>query len=383
VAKIQIFVSHSHNDDAYCRELVDTLRSAGADVWYDEHNLGSGQLGPTIEQELRARPVFVLILSSAALASNWVEDECRWAYTLYRKDRSRTILPILATDVNEDAIWLFLQDFKRIEAPGVRPFVRSEAIQRTLHALGLSGPAAPEQGETPEELVIRGKALSSQTKHAEAFPLFQRASQLAPSSFDAWFNLGFTLSSLGRYQEALAATEEAIAIDPSDTFAWANKAGILINLGRYQEALVAAEKVIAIDPTDTLAWANKAGALGGLGRFQEALTAVEKAIAIDPNDALAWANKAGILINLGRYQEALVAAEKAVASDPNSAAGWVNKAAALANLGSNLDALAAIDRAIAIAPMALQWQIKAILLRNLGREREARKAEAQARKLGG
>jgi hypothetical protein len=51
--------------------------------------------------------------------------------------------------------------------------------------------------------------------------------------------------------------------------------------------------------------------------------------------------------------------------------------------GSNLDALAAIDQAIVIAPMALQWQIKAVLLRNLGREREARKAEAQARKPGG
>jgi hypothetical protein len=40
-AKIQDFVSQRHNDEACCRELVDTLHGAGADVWYDEHNLGS------------------------------------------------------------------------------------------------------------------------------------------------------------------------------------------------------------------------------------------------------------------------------------------------------------------------------------------------------
>jgi TIR domain len=80
----KIFVSHTQHDAAFCRQIVDALRQAGADVWYDEHNLGSDQLGPTIERELRARPLFVVILSPAALKSRWVEDEARWAYILYR-----------------------------------------------------------------------------------------------------------------------------------------------------------------------------------------------------------------------------------------------------------------------------------------------------------
>ena len=94
--QFKVFVSHSHQDDAFCRQLVSALRGAGVDVWYDEHNMGSGQLGPTIERELKERPEFVLILSPAALASAWVEDEARWAYELYRKDRSHTILLVLA-----------------------------------------------------------------------------------------------------------------------------------------------------------------------------------------------------------------------------------------------------------------------------------------------
>ena len=43
---LRIFVSHSHQDDAFARGLVAALRGAGSDVWYDEHNMaraGSGQ----------------------------------------------------------------------------------------------------------------------------------------------------------------------------------------------------------------------------------------------------------------------------------------------------------------------------------------------------
>src|SRR5689334_3836564 len=86
MSQMRIFVRHSHEDDAFCRALVQALRVAGADAWYDEHDMGSGRLGPTIERELRKRPVFVVILSPAALRSQWVEDETRWAYGLLRKD---------------------------------------------------------------------------------------------------------------------------------------------------------------------------------------------------------------------------------------------------------------------------------------------------------
>lgn len=80
-AILRIFVSHSHQDDDYCRAFVQEVRAAGADVWYDEHNLTSGQLLTDIQRELHARPIFVPILSKATLhESTWVKDECGWAF---------------------------------------------------------------------------------------------------------------------------------------------------------------------------------------------------------------------------------------------------------------------------------------------------------------
>src|SRR5260221_980356 len=146
---MHIFASHSHEDDTFCRGIVSALRGAGADVWYDEHNLGSGQLVDTIERELKVRPVVVVILSDAALASQWVRDECTWAYNLLRRDPSRIILPVTAAPLEEDAIWLFLSTFKRIEAPGLKPFPMEEACGRLLHALALTAPGEASVVPTP------------------------------------------------------------------------------------------------------------------------------------------------------------------------------------------------------------------------------------------
>src|SRR5690348_5005800 len=117
MAQMKVFVSHSHKNNAFCEELVKALKGAGADVWYDDESLHTGRLGPIIERELRERPVFIAVLSRAALASQWVEDETRWAYNRLRRDPTRILLPVLAETLpDEDAIWLFLQEFKRIGA---------------------------------------------------------------------------------------------------------------------------------------------------------------------------------------------------------------------------------------------------------------------------
>ncbi|MBA2680946.1 MAG: toll/interleukin-1 receptor domain-containing protein, partial [Ktedonobacteraceae bacterium] len=119
MATMQIFVSHSHSDSAFCHSLVDALRNAGADVWYDEHNLGSGQLMEVVQRELDRRPVFIVILSPAAFASRWVRRETGWAYELFDRDPTRILLPITAVPIERTAFsgqsgWLFLHDFKRI-----------------------------------------------------------------------------------------------------------------------------------------------------------------------------------------------------------------------------------------------------------------------------
>jgi tetratricopeptide (TPR) repeat protein len=430
---MSIFVSHSHQDDAFCRSLVTALRAADADVWYDEQNLGAGHLMDAIERELRRRPVFIVILSPAALASRWVKDECTWAYARNRKDPSRILLPVIASALaDEDDIWLFLQEFKRIEAPGTMPFPPQEAIQETLRILALTAPMGatgtgggsraatplPRPQNSAAELLRRGKALQAQRRHREALPLFARVTELEPRSFEAWANLARAQSELGEAVPALDAAEKALQLESASAMAWSAKAGALMQLGRYAEAFDAAERAVALDADDAIIRTDKGFTLNGLERYAEALAAFDQALALDPEYTFAWNGKGIALNNLERYDEGLAAFEQVLALDPKATFGWNGKGIALHNLERYAEALAAYEQVLALDPkatfgwngkgnalyslqryaealaayeqalalnpkFAIAWTSKGYALRALGRTREAKQAEAQAKALGG
>jgi tetratricopeptide (TPR) repeat protein len=272
--QMKIFVSHSGTDKATCDALVKALHGAGADVWYDEHDLGAGQLLEEIQRELHGRPVFLVLLSKAAFASQWVRREATWAFNLYNREPQRLLLPVTIGEIEPSDFntWLFLEDFKRVEAPGLHPYTLPEAIERTLRLLALTPKGetrvavTPRASESLNDLLTQGKALQAQQKHAEALPFFERATQADPNSFSAWFNLGYTLGELKRWAEALPADERATTLDLASAISWSNTGNALRNLGRSEEALVAHERATTLDPTDAVSWYNKGVALNALKR---------------------------------------------------------------------------------------------------------------------
>ena len=75
MAAPRVFVSHSHSDNEWCRTFMAALQAAGWDVWYDEKGLSAGdEWVATIQRELQAREIFLLILTPDSWASQWVQD---------------------------------------------------------------------------------------------------------------------------------------------------------------------------------------------------------------------------------------------------------------------------------------------------------------------
>jgi tetratricopeptide (TPR) repeat protein len=291
--QLKVFVSHSGLDKAICDALVGVLRDAGADVWYDEHNLGAGQLLEEIQRELQARPVFVVLLSKNAFASQWVRRETTWAFNLANREPNRLILPITVEAIEPSDFngqWLFLEDYKRVEARGMQPHPHDEMIAQALRLLALTpagqAPVAmtPQPAESLTDLLTQGRALKAQKKHAEALPFFQRATQADPNSFDAWANLGYTLGELGRFEDELAADERALTIDPNHADVWNNKGFALRKIGRSKEALAAYGRVTVLEPDNVKGWWGSGAALHDLKRYEEALAAYDRALSIEPNN---------------------------------------------------------------------------------------------------
>jgi TIR domain len=133
----RIFVSRAHEDTAWCRAFVQALREAGADLWYDEHDLGDGVMGEEIERELQARPIFIVILSPASLASPGAQREVSAAMGLREKDcpNTRSMLLVMAEQVDVPRLWA---DYQRVSGPGDRGLSATVAARRVISTLAIA-----------------------------------------------------------------------------------------------------------------------------------------------------------------------------------------------------------------------------------------------------
>ena len=143
----RIFVSHSTQDNPWCRPFVETLKSNSYDVWYDEQGLSGGAAWvETLQREVQARDVLVLVLSPESWASQWVQEEVQLAIAT-----RRTILPVIHKATNVEG---FLLTRQWIDAVALDPVT---AAQRVIGALtfGTIAPIAkaPKQIVTAPEIL--------------------------------------------------------------------------------------------------------------------------------------------------------------------------------------------------------------------------------------
>lgn len=143
----RLFVSHSTQDNAWCRELVAALKAAGYDVWYDEQGLSGGAVWvETLQHEVQTRDVFVIVLTPEAWASPWVQEEVRLALST-----QRTILPVM---LKATPVAGFLLTRQWVNAADVDT---ATGAQRVLTALGspVVFPVAPAPKQiTPAPQIV-------------------------------------------------------------------------------------------------------------------------------------------------------------------------------------------------------------------------------------
>ena len=87
---VSVFISYSHRDREDCERIAEILRrQKGVSVWYDEGLIPGDKYRRVIVEKLRDSAYFVLLLSEASTASEWVLDEASYA-----KDHHKKIVPI-------------------------------------------------------------------------------------------------------------------------------------------------------------------------------------------------------------------------------------------------------------------------------------------------
>lgn len=94
-----VFLSHNQADKPRVRKLAERLKGAGVRVWFDEWNVGPGDIiALKVDEGLDQSRVLVLCLSPKALASGWVALERSTAIHRDPANAGRRFIPLLLAD---------------------------------------------------------------------------------------------------------------------------------------------------------------------------------------------------------------------------------------------------------------------------------------------
>jgi len=101
----EVFLSHSSTNRAIASAVAETLRNHGVPVWYSKSNIMTAQLWQDeIGKALRRCDWFIVLVSSAAIASTWVKREL--SYALNHSQYDDHIMPVTIEDCDyEELSW--------------------------------------------------------------------------------------------------------------------------------------------------------------------------------------------------------------------------------------------------------------------------------------
>jgi hypothetical protein len=90
-----VFISYSHQDEAFAEKLYSRLKANGFDVWYAPANVRGGQkLHEQIGKAIQEQDRLLLVLSGHSMASEWVATEIRRARKAEVKEGKQKLFPI-------------------------------------------------------------------------------------------------------------------------------------------------------------------------------------------------------------------------------------------------------------------------------------------------
>jgi formylglycine-generating enzyme required for sulfatase activity len=136
--KPSVFISYSHANAVFAKQLIDSLTAAGHPCWIDASEIkGGADWQRAICDGINLSYTLVVICTHKALESEYVWDEIQWART-----RHKLIIPILLEDVTADDRFFGMHRFQGIRFD-LKPYETALADLLTALPAPTSGSAPP------------------------------------------------------------------------------------------------------------------------------------------------------------------------------------------------------------------------------------------------
>ncbi|HEX8728574.1 MAG TPA: SUMF1/EgtB/PvdO family nonheme iron enzyme [Ktedonobacterales bacterium] len=353
----RIFVSHSHEDHAFCVRLIGDLRARFGEeaVWYDasggQHGLTGGEAWwDEIVAEITARPYFLVVLSPNAVASRWVPQEMGIAFRQH-VELGKRLLPVRLADAPRRADWAGLQEF-HFEAPRPYEVALAELIQAIDPLLQTPRPAASVAAPTPpspQQALLQRLTQEAHTAYGRErwSDAIDRTDVLIARSAMTpmlWRERASAALALGDVTAAAQAIDEALRTDPDDIETVRLQARILLRQGHAEQAVKALTLANTLAPMDDAVTrlpllADLCDALAQAGQWDTALRRCGDALYLAPNDTAWLRRQRDALLKLNRDSDALTVAQALAARPDATAADHLTLAQLLKAQGAPLEAV--------------------------------------------
>lgn len=196
---------------------------------------------------------------------------------------------------------------------------RALANGNATEALRLADQIAPRAPCLPDLHILRGFALASLSRPAEAYGAFDAALALTPDRIDARMGLGNAAFVMRDLPAAIAAFSTVLSRQPENVDAANNLGLALTEADRPDEALPYLRRAAESRPDRAQGPFNLANCLRALGRVEDARAEYERALALDPSHWGAANNLGTLLRETGDRSEAEAAFRRALAIRPDAA----------------------------------------------------------------
>lgn len=177
---------------------------------------------------------------------------------------------------------------------------------------------------------------------------FDRALNLQPDHYKAWFGQGMALGNLERHKDALRSFDEALGLEPNASFGWHNRAIALGKLGRPLDALNSFDRAIEFNPCAASIWHNRGLLLIDMGLYYKAVLSFDRSLHLQPDAHWTWYNRGNALLELQLYYLALNSFDRAIEFNPDDAKAWYNRALAANSMGLHKQAIASFNRSLTL-----------------------------------
>lgn len=224
-------------------------------------------------------------------------------------------------------------------------------------------------GDDPGEVAVEtGKKLLASGDYAKAAAAFDEATQIDPSSADAWIGRGQALLALEKAPQAIQALSSALRIRPDDAELHALVGDAHAAAGEPDEAMGAYKQATALHPKNKRAragikrvqpmlaqkaaeaWREKGKKHFRANQFRIAANAYEKAAEASPEDSRSFAGLGASRLALGEASAAITAYQRATRLAPQHAGHWAQLGASYQKMGDFEKAAHAYQKSLSIQP---------------------------------